>query len=39
MKFLTGDDTGLIKVVHVEKQKVRELHVEALKARCSCLGI
>lgn len=21
MKFLTGDDTGLIKVIHVEKQK------------------
>lgn len=23
MKFLTGDDTGLIKVVHVEKQKAQ----------------
>eukprot|EP00913_Durusdinium_trenchii_P004919 g4566.t1 len=25
MKFLTGDDTGLIKVIHVEKQKVERL--------------
>lgn len=25
MKFLTGDDTGLIKVVHVEKQKAQLL--------------
>lgn len=23
MKFLTGDDTGLVKVVHVEKQKAQ----------------